>query len=254
MTARDDDTDAEVVAIEVDGDRIAGTLVVPAPRRPGVLFVHGWGGSQAQYLARARRVAALGCVCLTFDLRGHAAHAHQRETVSRGQNLRDVLAAYDALAAHPGVDPGSVAVAGSSYGGYLGTLLTALRPVRWLVLRAPALYRDEDWAVPKHRLDRAEIDAYRGQVIRPEQNRALAACADFDGDVLLVQSEHDRIVPAQVIDNYRAAFERAQSLTYRLLEGTDHGLSDGGGQRAYTGLLCEWLARRLQEARRVPDA
>ena len=32
---------------------IAGTLVLPGVLVPGVLFVHGWGGSQQQYL-RAR--------------------------------------------------------------------------------------------------------------------------------------------------------------------------------------------------------
>lgn len=113
----------------------------------------------------------------------------------------------------------------------------------------PALYRDEDWAVPKQRLDRAQIDAYRGQVIGPQQNRALAACADFPGDVLLVQSEHDRIVPAQVIDNYRGAFERARSVAYRVLEGADHGLSEPRAQQVYTTMLCEWLWARLREAR-----
>ncbi|HYH43415.1 MAG TPA: alpha/beta hydrolase, partial [Burkholderiales bacterium] len=46
--------------IAVDGERIAGTLVTPATMVPGVLFVHGWGGSQKQYLARAREISALG--------------------------------------------------------------------------------------------------------------------------------------------------------------------------------------------------
>ena len=71
---------------------------------PGVLFVHGWGGSQQQYLARAREVAALGCICLTFDLRGHARTQSRYETVSREDNLRDVLAAHDVLVAQRGVD------------------------------------------------------------------------------------------------------------------------------------------------------
>ena len=38
----------------------SGTLVTPATVVPGVLFLHGWGGSQEQYLARAREIAALG--------------------------------------------------------------------------------------------------------------------------------------------------------------------------------------------------
>ena len=88
----------EPVEIAVDAGSIAGTLITPRTLVPGILFVHGWGGSQEQYVARARKIAALGCVCLTFDLRGHAQTRPQFETVSRALNLRDVLAAYDLLA------------------------------------------------------------------------------------------------------------------------------------------------------------
>src|SRR5215212_731883 len=105
------------IEIAVDSHRIDGTLVMPGFLVPGVLFVHGWGGSQQQYLARAHAVAALGSVCLTFDLGGHAGTQPLRETVSRESNLRDVVAAYDTLAAHPLVDRSVIAVAGSSYGG-----------------------------------------------------------------------------------------------------------------------------------------
>src|SRR3954454_23332280 len=67
MTTRD-----EAIDIRVDDQRIAATLVTPDTLIPGVLFVHGGGGSPEKYLARARQVAALGCVCLTFNLRGPA--------------------------------------------------------------------------------------------------------------------------------------------------------------------------------------
>src|SRR5512140_2378508 len=137
MPARDDP-----VTIVVDDEKIAGTIVAPSRRVPGVLFVHGWGGSQDQYLARARQVAALGCVCLTFDLRGHVRTASQQDVVSREHNLKDVMAAYDMLVRHRAVDPAAIAVVGSSYGGYLAAILTSLRDVRWLALRVPALYKD----------------------------------------------------------------------------------------------------------------
>src|SRR3954469_10997832 len=55
-----------------DGRCIPGTLVGPATALPGFLFVQGWGSDQEQYLARAREIAALGCVCLTFEPRGAA--------------------------------------------------------------------------------------------------------------------------------------------------------------------------------------
>ena len=72
----------EQLEIAVDGERIAGTLLMHTAKVPGVLFVHGWGGSQEQDLARAKEVVGLGCICLTFDLRGHKLMEAQRETPS----------------------------------------------------------------------------------------------------------------------------------------------------------------------------
>jgi len=245
--------DAEI-EIAVDGQAIAGTLVRPKTMSPGVLFVHGWGGDQEQYLARARQIAALGCICLTFDLRGHAGTRRQQETVTREDNLRDVLAAYDMLADQPGIDRQAIAIVGSSYGGYLAAIASRMRPVRWLALRVPALYRDEDWALPKEELKKYGLDAYRRRSVRPDENRALGACACFEGDVLIVESEHDDIVPHPVIANYMAAFEKAHSLTYRVIEGADHGLSERSWQHAYTSLLVGWLTEMVLGARHEGDA
>lgn len=239
----------ERIDIAVDGQHIAGTLVAPASVVPGVLFVHGWGGSQEQYLARAREIAALGCVCLTFDLRGHVGTEPQHESVTREDSLRDVIAAYDVLCGQRAVDASAIAVVGSSYGGYLAAILSSLRPVRWLALRAPALYKDEDWGLPKRQIDEGALAAYRRGAVSADDNRALRACAAFAGDVLLVESEHDDIVPHPVIANYRAAFEKAHSLTYRVIEGTDHGLSEEPWQQAYTALLVNWATEMVLGAR-----
>ncbi|EWY36707.1 permease [Skermanella stibiiresistens SB22] len=243
-------TTDETIDIPVGPDRIAGTFVTPETRLPAALLVHGWGGTQEQYLARAREIAALGCVCLTIDLRGHGRTEGQYETVTREDNLNDLLAAYDRLASHPAVDPHSIAVVGSSYGGYLATIVSSLRPVRWLALRAPALYRDEDWMMPKRKLDKAEIDAYRRTRVTPDRNRALAACAEFTGDALVVECECDTIVPHPVITNYRAAFDKVHSLTYRVIKGADHGLSDNAAQQAYTTLLVTWAAEMIVGSRK----
>ncbi len=244
MSTRDD-----LIDIAVDDQHIAGTLVTPAVLVPGLLFVHGWGGSQEQYLARARELSSLGCVCLTFDLRGHVRHVSQYESVSREDSLRDVLAGYDMLARQRNVDPAAIAVIGSSYGGYLATILASLRPVRWLGLRAPALYKDEDWSTPKQQLNRNELAQFRRSRVSAAENRALAACTAFEGDVLIVESEHDQTVPHQVIENYRAAFTKARSLTYRVIDGADHGLSSPKCQQAYTSLLVKWASEMMLGAR-----
>src|SRR6185295_920378 len=111
------ETRLDKLEIPVGTDSIAGTLLAPATAVPGVLFVHGWGGSQEQDLARAREAAGLGCVCLTFDLRGHSATRAQSDKVSREDNLHDLLAAYDFFARQPHVEESTIAVVGASYGG-----------------------------------------------------------------------------------------------------------------------------------------
>jgi dienelactone hydrolase len=153
-----------------------------------------------------------------------------------------VTAAYDMLACHPQVDPAAIAVIGSSYGGYLAAILTTLRPVKWLALRAPALYMDSGWELPKRQLHKdQDLDTYRKSLIPAKENRALRAAASFEGDVLLVESEFDHIIPPAVVSNYREAFIKAPSLTYRMMKGADHGLTDDVYQRAYTTLLVNWL-------------
>ncbi|MGV3741894.1 MAG: alpha/beta hydrolase family protein [Burkholderiaceae bacterium] len=236
--------------IDVEGDRIAGTLIAPNVLIPGVLFVHGWGGSQEQYVARAKEVAALGCICLTFDLRGHAGTQAQQENVSREDNLHDVLAAYDMLVRQPSVDPNAIAVVGSSYGGYLAAILTTMRPVKWLALRVPALYMDSGWETPKLQLhEDQDLDTYRKSLIPAAENRALRACAAYPGDVLIVESERDTIVPHEVIANYVEACIKPRSLTYRVIPGADHGLSEEGMQRAYTALLVNWMTEMILGSR-----
>jgi len=244
-TTRDDNLE-----IAVDDQCIEGTLVTPGALIPGVLFVHGWGGSQQQYVARAREVAALGCISLTFDLRGHARTVEQQKTVTREQNLRDVVAAYDVLVRQRGVDESSIAVVGSSYGGYLATILTTVRPVRWLVLRAPALYKDSEWTLPKDQLKKLqELDAYRRIPHRTEDSRALLACASFKGDALIVESERDAIIPGAVLASYRDALSTAGSLTYRVLSNADHALTSEADQTAYTTVLVRWLSEMIRGAR-----
>ena len=236
------DVRLETVDIPVDRESICATLLSPASAMPAVLFVHGWGGSQQHDLARAREAAGLGCECLTFDLRGHERTARQWETVSREQNLRDVVVAYDWLTSRPTVDPAAIAVVGISYGGYLAALLSAMRPVRWLALRSPALYKDEGWDLPKRQLHAdPDLAAFRRRPIRWQDNKALRACAAFEGDALVVEAEYDHVVPPPVIKNYVAAFTNARSLTSRTIAGADHAFSHKDTQKAYSAILVAWL-------------
>lgn len=237
------------VQVPVADSRLAAQLVEPRTGIPAVLFVHGWAGSQERDKKRARALARLGFVSLTFDMRGHGETADRMKTVTREDNLKDICAAYDMLAAQEHVDRRSIAVVGSSYGAYLAVLATARRPVRWLALRVPALYRDEDWTVPKFELDRADLARYRRRIVSYESNQALARCRDFAGDVLIVASENDEIVPHPAVASYLTSFIAARSVTYRVIAGADHALSDPESRRSYDRLLSYWLREMIFGAR-----
>ncbi|MBP0939358.1 alpha/beta fold hydrolase [Pseudomonas alliivorans] len=242
---------SEIIEIKVGSQSISGSIVTPCEKFPGILFVHGWGGSQQRDLARAKNITGLGCVCLTFDLRGHERTEGLRGTVSREQSLADLLAAYDRLVSHPSVDPEAIAVIGTSYGGYLATILSAMRPIKWMALRVPALYWDADWDMPKQELDRDRLAHYRRSAVTAADNRALAACKEFRGDVLLIESERDDYVPHATLMSYRTAFELAHSLTYRLVDGADHALSSDISQSVYSSMLTNWISEMVIGARLV---
>lgn len=240
---------SEKVQFMAGDEMVDGTFAVPATGVPGILFLHGWSGSQESDLKRAAEISALGCMCLTFDLRGHAATREMRDTVTPRQNFEDALAAYDLLVSQPGVDQRAIAVIGSSYGAYLAPLLSEVRPVRWMSLRVPAIYRDKHWERPKGKIDRIDLNLFRSQETSPRENRALGACAKFRGDVLIVESESDDYIPHPTIANYISACRKVRSLTYRVISGADHGLSDERSRAAYTRLLVNWIKEMVIGAR-----
>jgi dienelactone hydrolase len=169
------------------------------------------------------------------------------ETVSRAHNFGDVLAAYDVLTAEPGVDATRIAAVGVSYGGYLAILLAARRPVRWLALQAPAIYKDQDFDRPKRELNLdGQLPQYRLRRLGPDDNGVLATAARFTGDVLILEAERDTVIPHPVIANYLRAFRRSTaSVTHRVLRGADHALSEDRWRRLAGMLLAQWLAARI---------
>jgi len=237
--------------VPVADDHFSATLAAPLAAKPAVIFVHGWNGTKEFDLGHVRDAVAVGCVVLAVDLRGHDRDDPLHERVTRQDNLGDLIAAYDWLVAREDVDADAIAIVGFSYGAYLATLVAAQRRVQWLALRSPALYPDEGWDVPKHELEvRVELDEYRRHVHSPQANRALAALAEFRGDVLLVRAQDDDVLPMPVAESFRGALVRASSITTRTIPGADHALSHPDAKRAWAELLQDWLAAMVGGARR----
>lgn len=221
-----------------------GPLLRPAGiHRPALLVLPGWDDhGKAQFDLLDQDLSAQGWHCRRGNLPDASWPAAERARVNREDTLRQTLRDYQLL--HAQERPDAVGVLGFSYGGYMAALLAGMYPFDWLVLRSPAIYPDADWMLPKEDLDRREVDAYRRKMHTPDNNRALAACQAFRGDVLLVQSERDAVVPGPVAESYAWAFGNARSLVRHMLLGADHELSSAQWRETYHRIIVDWLQAR----------
>lgn len=206
------------------GERTLAADLYPAPRpdaRAGLLFVHGYASDRRGYVTRATAVRErLGITCLAFDLGGHGESPGELRELTREDHAADVVAAYDALAATEGVE--RIGVCGASYGAYLACVLLGERPVRRLMLRAPALYVDGE----RHLRELIDVD------------RALANLRDFDGPTLVLESERDEVIARASVEAYLAA---ARHGTHHVIPGATHALTEPSWNAAFIDEIVAWF-------------
>ncbi len=124
---------------------LSGTLVLPTTRgrHAAVVLVHGSGDQSRWGTQRflAGRLARAGVATLIYDKRGSGQSSGGWRTASYEDLARDALAAVDALAARPEVDPHRIGILGHSEGGIVAPLAATMAPhkVAFLVAEdAPA--------------------------------------------------------------------------------------------------------------------
>jgi uncharacterized protein len=198
----------------------------------GLLFVHGWRSNQINYESRARTASeALESVCLTFDLGGHGQSSGNIENLTPLDHLRDLTNAFDHLESQHNVQSHRIGICAASYGAYLGALLLPLRPVARLLIRAPALYADEDMGTA--------LDRGRGTEVNLERQTPIENLRRFQGGVLILESGKDEVIPSGVIRAYLDACRgRARHET---IANASHSLTDPIWQAAFVAIIVDWF-------------
>ena len=222
---------------------ISGTLFTPESMEkpcPAVLFIHGWSSNESGYRTRAEPLVRLGYICLTFDLIGHGHSSGSMETVTLKENIEASVAAYDFLASQEGVDNDAISIVGTSYGGYLAAILPSKREVRSLVLRVPAIYADERDTRIK---DSKQSMHLASEQARTRDNLALNSISGFDKRILLIEAEHDQVIPHYIIELIKKA-AKPNSLEHVVVKGADHQFSKPEWQQEFIDLLIRWFRSR----------
>jgi dienelactone hydrolase len=170
-------------------------------------------------------------ICLTFDLAGHGGSGGDIERLSAADHLDDAIAAFDHLVAS-GADAARMGVCGASYGAYLAAVLTSRRAVSRLLMRAPALYDDDDLALPVSLRRRSSSDV--------QADKVFEAVRHLGNAVLVVESGRDEVIPHGVIDAYLDACPEA---LHAVLPDATHSLRDPAWNETFIRLIVDWFAK-----------
>lgn len=105
-----------------DGAGLAAMYYPPIVRpAPGILLLHMYGGSKADWDSFARDLQKQGYAALAIDLRGHGSSSNTPMVWSKAPD--DVKGAYMLLTSRPEVDANRTAIMGASVGANLALMV-----------------------------------------------------------------------------------------------------------------------------------
>lgn len=206
-----------------------------------LLVIPGWSSNRENYRDIVSAITGMtGMAALVVDLAGHGESPFRLPDLMPAQNFLDVVAAYDWLAQNH--SDKTINVIGASYGSYLAALLVQYRLVKKLVLRAPAIYRPENFYMKWGDVDREEVrEVYRQDAAAIAANPLFARADTFQGRALVVVHELDEEIPRATSDAFIKIFHAdqyvAKGLTHRMTEY----LNERSRVIQYQKSIADWL-------------
>lgn len=234
----------ELFTLPIKNHFLKGTIVCGTRKNPALImiYVHGWSSSEKRWIWRVKKIAdAIGGTHITFNLRGHGESSGTLSEFSRTDHLEDILAIYDFISKNFATK--SIGICGSSYGAYLSAIATTKRKFNRLILREPALYRDEYFSQKTATLIAENGDStFQQSGLTVENNMALKAVQKFQGDILFVESGIHDVLPQETIQDYRNVLQE-KDYSYRFMKDSDHVMSKKENEEEFVAILIEWLKK-----------
>lgn len=239
------------ISFYVDGYRLNGNVFYPPifkDKNPVIFFVQGWTGRKERSYQYAEALTKLGFICFLFDNIGHGESDGDLKKFTISKFLEGVIIAYDYMLSLKGVDIDNVGAIGSSFGAYLLLLLSEKRKLKKIVLRAPADYPDSNFDKSKYLNSGSKnqsLVAWRNRAKKADETFALRALHNFDGKILIIESEKDNIVPYQTVQNYICAIKDHEKLSHVVVKDAPHSIKEGQFRDEITKTLVDWFKNIL---------
>lgn len=211
--------------LPVPNDPTPWLLVQPNDdRKFCVLWLQGWTSTIEKHeplLVRLAQRTGLSLAILNYA--GHGNHPIPLEETTREQQFGEALFAYETLK-KMGYE--HIIVAGTSFGGYLTALLTEQHNPYAVILRAPAVYEDEEFTLPFAECEARRANGhrlkFRSAISSASSLDSLEAIRNYSGWTYVIEHELDSTIPKNIPHSY---FEAAQHGNYLIIPGTDHSPS-----------------------------
>jgi esterase/lipase len=115
-------------------------------------------------------------------------------------------------------------------------------------MRVPADYPNEEFEQSKYKAsgsDNPQIVSWRSKVRNSDDTYALRALHKFNGNIQIIESEKDTVVPHQTIQNYINAVADKSKLTHIVIKDAPHSIKEGHFRDEVERVLIDWFKDKI---------
>lgn len=237
----------EKVEIFVDSQKIKGTIFYPEnlkDKNPAVIFFTGMTSNENKYVDRAKELVKKGIIVLTISYRGHGDSDGDFNLLTVSDLVNDGFAAYNFIASKEAVDKEHIGICGVSVGATVAVLTANKFPVSSLVLRAPAVYSNEAMKLNLNKLMSKEKMIFNNMK-NIEETITVQSIKKFTGDLLVIVSENDQIIPKSIPQSIYNNAIKANSKKISMISKATHNLSEEKWKNQFVSMFTNQFSNHL---------
>jgi len=231
------------VEFKIQNETLRGSLFIPGGRGPfpGVVFYHGRGSTRKNYLPMAQKLAKNGILALAFDFRGCGESDGEFENQTHAMGVEDGKAGLEFLLKQ-NVDRDRIGIQGTSFGGYVtGMVLNDYDFIKSVVLRVPSAH-SKITLISK----RMPSDNYFQKRENWENSGSYAGLARFKGNLLVIETEKDELLPSEVVQKYYIIAINALKRKLYIQKNAGHSLSNNPkAMEEFYKITVDWFLETL---------
>jgi dienelactone hydrolase len=205
------------VEFKVGEDTLRGALFIPDGKGPfpAVIFFHGSESKGETNFELAEKIAQRGILGFAFNYRGCGISDGDIKEQTLGMGIEDVKAAMKALLSRKEIDKTRIGVCGSSYGGFLASLISSEYIFKSMVLTVPAAYTPTAMSVIHGSNIRTLGDTFKDSLSYKE-------IGIFKGDLLVIGAEFEDLLPQGMVEKYFEAAKNVRKKEAYVLKEAKH--------------------------------